>query len=91
VNSPRPGVGDSPGAKRVGHLFGAAGAVELAATVLGMVHGVAPPTLNLDTTDPECDLGCVPREARPMEIRCVISNNSGFGGQNSVIVVRRVE
>lgn len=75
----------------VGHLLGAAGAVELAATVLGMVHGVAPPTVNLDTPDPECDLDYVPVAPRPMEIRCAISNNSGFGGQNSVVVVRRVE
>lgn len=75
----------------VGHLLGAAGAVELAATVLGMVHGVVPPTVNLDTPDPECGLDYVPHEARPMEIRCAVSNNSGFGGQNSVIVVRRCE
>lgn len=75
----------------VGHLLGAAGAVELAATVLGMTHGAAPPTINLDTPDPECDLDYVPGTARPMDIRCAISNNSGFGGQNSVIVVRRAE
>jgi 3-oxoacyl-(acyl-carrier-protein) synthase len=74
---------------QVGHLLGAASAVALVATVLAMRHGTVPPTLNLDTPDPECDLDYVPHTARPLEIRAAISNACGFGGQNSVVVVRR--
>ena len=75
----------------VGHLLGAAGAVELAATALGIHHALVPPTINLDTPDPECDLDYVPHAARHRLIRWAISNNSGFGGQNAVLVVRRFE
>lgn len=75
----------------VGHLLGAAGAVELAATALGIHHALVPPTINLDTPDPDCDLDYVPRAARSRTIRWAISNNSGFGGQNAVLVVRRCD
>lgn len=74
---------------QVGHLLGAASAVELAATVLAMQHGLVPATINLDDPDPDCDLDYVPRTARPLAIRAAVSNACGFGGQNSAVVVRR--
>ncbi len=73
----------------IGHLLGAAGAVELAATALSIAHKVVHPTVNLESPDPDCELDYVPGVARELEIRCAISNSSGFGGQNSVLVVRR--
>lgn len=73
---------------QLGHLLGAASAVALAATVLAMQHGLVPPTINLDNPDPDCDLDYVPHAARPLEIRAAVSNACGFGGQNSVVVIR---
>jgi 3-oxoacyl-[acyl-carrier-protein] synthase II len=73
-----------------GHMLGAAGAAELIATLLCMEHQTVHPTINYETPDPECDLDYVPGSARPRPIHCAISNNCGFGGHNSVLVVRRV-
>jgi len=73
----------------IGHLLGAAGGAELVATVLCMEHATVHPTINYETPDPDCDLDYVPGEARGMEIRCAVSNSGGFGGQNSVLVLRR--
>lgn len=73
----------------VGHLLGAAGAVELAATLLCMKHGLVHPTINYETPDPDCDLDYVPNQARPMPIRAAISTALGFGGHNSVIAVKQ--
>lgn len=73
-----------------GHLLGAAGAVEAVFTVLAIRDQVAPPTINLDNADPECDLDYVPNEARQMKIEAAISNSFGFGGTNGSIVFRRV-
>jgi 3-oxoacyl-[acyl-carrier-protein] synthase II len=75
----------------IGHLLGAAGAVELAATVLEIYHGMLHPTINLDTPDPRCDLDYVPNQARKADIKCAISNSFGFGGHNTTLVVRRFE
>jgi 3-oxoacyl-[acyl-carrier-protein] synthase II len=72
-----------------GHLLGAAGVVELIATVLCMQHKLAHPTINYETPDPECDLDYIPNKARPMDIRCALSNSLGFGGHNAVIVVKK--
>lgn len=72
-----------------GHLLGAAGAVELIATVKGMEEGVLPPTINLEEKDPECDLDYVPNVARPAQVDVALSNSFGFGGQNATIIVRR--
>ncbi|MDD5307297.1 MAG: beta-ketoacyl-ACP synthase II [Deltaproteobacteria bacterium] len=69
-----------------GHLLGAAGAIEGIASILAIVHQVAPPTINLDTPDPECDLDYVPREPRPMHIENVLSNSLGFGGTNAALL-----
>ena len=72
----------------IGHLIGAAGAVEAVACVLAIRDGVAPLTINLDTPDPGCDLDYVPNQAREMKIGTVLSNSFGFGGQNAAIVMR---
>jgi 3-oxoacyl-[acyl-carrier-protein] synthase II len=70
----------------IGHTLGAAGAIEAAATVLAVHHGIIPPTINYDIRDPECDLDVVPNKARAVEIGAAISNSFGFGGQNGVLV-----
>ncbi|MCE6997193.1 beta-ketoacyl-[acyl-carrier-protein] synthase family protein [Saccharothrix sp. S26] len=71
----------------VGHSLGAIGAIELVACVLAMVHGVVPPTANLRTPDPECDLDYVPGTARERHLRTVLSLGSGFGGFQSAVVL----
>jgi len=70
----------------IGHTLGAAGAIEAAACVLAVQHGILPPTINYETPDPECDLDVVPNTAREVNIRAAISNSFGFGGQNGVLV-----
>lgn len=73
----------------IGHLLGAAGGVEAAFTVLSLHHQVAPPTINLDSQDPECDLDYVPNHAREMEMRVALSNSFGFGGTNGTLAFKR--
>ena len=72
----------------IGHLCGAAGAVSAVACVLAISRGVVPPTINLDTPDPECDLDYVPGAAREGTIRAAMCNGFGFGGQNAVAAFR---
>jgi 3-oxoacyl-[acyl-carrier-protein] synthase II len=72
----------------IGHLVGAAGAVELIATVLATVNSIIPPTINYETPDPECDLDCVPNKARKKEINIALSNSFGFGGHNACLVIK---
>jgi 3-oxoacyl-[acyl-carrier-protein] synthase II len=72
-----------------GHLNGAAGAVEAIATALAIERGVAPPTINYRTPDPECDLDYVPNRARPVPMRAAMSNSFAFGGVNAILVLRR--
>jgi len=74
----------------VGHAAGGCGALEAAALALSIAEGVALPTINLDTPDPECDLDYVPNVAREVEIRTALSNTFGFGGHNSCLILRRV-
>ena len=71
----------------IGHMMGAAGAVEAAATVLSVHDGRVHPTINLEDQDPECDLDYVPNEARSLEIRAAICNSFGLGGQNASLVI----
>ncbi len=75
----------------VGHLLGAAGAVEAIATLLTINRGVIHPTINYQNPDPACDLDYVPNEARRADVRIAISNGFGFGGQNCTIVLKRFE
>jgi len=75
----------------VGHTMGASGAVELIATILTVRHQIAPPTVNLETPDPECDLDYVPNAARPAAINVALTNSFAFGGANSVIAVSGYE
>jgi 3-oxoacyl-[acyl-carrier-protein] synthase II len=74
----------------IGHLIGASGAVEAAATALSLHRGVIPPTINLATPDPECDLDYVPNTSREMPLQTAISNSFGFGGQNASLVMCQV-
>jgi 3-oxoacyl-[acyl-carrier-protein] synthase II len=75
----------------IGHLLGAAGAVEAIAVLLSMRHGLIHPTINLQTPDPECDLDYVPNEPRRADVKFAISNGFGFGGQNCTVVLKRFE
>lgn len=75
----------------IGHLLGAAGAVEAIAVLKTINEGVIHPTINLHQPDPECDLDYVPNQARPAEVRIAISNSFGFGGQNCTLVLKRYE
>lgn len=74
-----------------GHLLGAAGGVEAIYTAMAIYKQVAPPTINLDTPDPACDLDFVPGCARDMEIKIALTNSFGFGGTNGTLVLRRYE
>ncbi|MEJ8655402.1 MULTISPECIES: beta-ketoacyl-[acyl-carrier-protein] synthase family protein [Streptomyces] len=73
----------------VGHSLGAIGAIEVVACVLALAHQVVPPTANYETPDPECDLDYVPRTARALKLRNVLSVGSGFGGFQSAVVLTR--
>jgi len=74
----------------LGHLFGAAGAVEAMMCVLALHEGVLPPTINYRTPDPECDLDYVPNEARRAQVDVALSNAMGLGGHNACVLVGRV-
>ena len=72
---------------QLGHLLGASGGVEFVLTVLAIRDSVAPPTINYETPDPECDLDYTPNEPREREIRTAMSNSFGFGGHNASVVL----
>jgi len=74
-----------------GHLLGAAGGIESVICARALTAQAIPPTINLDDPDPDCDLDYVPGQAREARLRAVLSNNLGFGGQNSSIVFRALE
>ncbi|HET6695939.1 MAG TPA: beta-ketoacyl-ACP synthase II [Gaiellaceae bacterium] len=75
----------------LGHMFGAAGAIEAMACVLAIHEGVIPPTINYEEPDPDCDLDYVPNEAREAHIRVALSNAMGLGGHNGCVLVGRVD
>jgi 3-oxoacyl-[acyl-carrier-protein] synthase II len=73
----------------MGHLLGAAGAVEAAICVLALQNGIMPPTVNYETPDPDCDLDYVPNVARSQSLEAVMTNSLGFGGHNASLIFRR--
>jgi len=73
-----------------GHMMGASGALEGAICALVIRHGVIPPTINLDTPDPECDLDYVPHTAREQKVRVALSNSIGLGGHNATVILRAI-
>jgi 3-oxoacyl-[acyl-carrier-protein] synthase II len=74
-----------------GHMLGAAGGIESVFTALSISDQIAPPTINLKSPSPECDLDYVPNEARKMKIRAAMSNSFGFGGTNAAVVMSRFD
>ena len=74
-----------------GHLFGGAGGVEAVFSVMSIVHSAMPPTINLETPDPECDLDYVPNQARYEPVRVAMSNSFGFGGTNASIIFAKYQ
>ena len=72
-----------------GHLLGAAGGLEAGITALAMHHQTAPPTINLEHPDPDCDLDYVPRKCRPVKMEYALSNSFGFGGTNAALLFRK--
>ncbi|TET46615.1 MAG: beta-ketoacyl-[acyl-carrier-protein] synthase II [Dehalococcoidia bacterium] len=73
----------------LGHLIGCAGAAEAMVCILSIQNGTIPPTINYDHPDPDCDLDYVPNVARKAEVKTALSNSFGFGGHNSVLILRR--
>jgi len=72
-----------------GHLLGAAGGLEAAFAIMAIRDGVVPPTINLENSDPDCDLDYVPNKSRQMKVDVSMSNTFGFGGHNSVLIFKR--
>lgn len=73
-----------------GHLLGAAGGLEAIFTAKALQEGILPPTMNFETADPDCDLDCVPNEARKADIEYAMSNSLGFGGHNASLVFKKI-
>ena len=73
-----------------GHLLGAAGGIEAIFSILALCDQVAPPTINLENQDPECDLDYVPNEAREAKLDAVMSNSFGFGGTNGTLLFTKI-
>jgi 3-oxoacyl-[acyl-carrier-protein] synthase II len=74
-----------------GHLLGAAGGIEAVFSVLGIHHGMLPPTINYVNPDPDCDLDYVPNEPREARVDYALSNSFGFGGTNAALLFKRYE
>jgi len=74
----------------IGHLLGAAGAVEAIYSILAMRDGIVPPTLNLDNPSEGCDLDLVPYKPKERSVNAVMSNSFGFGGTNATLIFKKV-
>jgi len=75
----------------IGHLLGAAGAVEAGISALVVQRGIIPPTINYETPDPDCDLDYTPNEKRVANVRYALSNSFGFGGTNASLLFKKYE
>ncbi len=75
----------------IGHLLGAAGVVEAIFSIKSLLEGIIPPTINLESPDPECDLDYVPNRARNSNIDIVLSNSFGFGGINASLIIKKIK
>ena len=75
----------------LGHALGASGSIEMILTVLSCYHDTVPPTINLDTPDPNCDLDYTPNQARSMPVRIAMNNSFGFGGHNATVICGKVK
>jgi 3-oxoacyl-[acyl-carrier-protein] synthase II len=76
---------------QLGHMLGAAGTIEMIMCVLALQHSIIPPTMNLHTPDPKCDLDYVPHTPRPASLSIVVNNSFGFGGHNASLVLKKYE
>jgi len=74
----------------IGHTIGASGGIEATVSCLVLKHQAIPPTINLETPDPECDLDYVPKKAREIKVNTVLSNSFGFGSNNAVLIFRKL-
>ncbi|PKH45877.1 beta-ketoacyl-[acyl-carrier-protein] synthase II, partial [Dehalococcoides mccartyi] len=74
----------------LGHLIGGAGAIEASICALTIKNGIIPPTINYTTPDPECDLDYTPNTARKAKVKVALNNSFGFGGHNSVLILREM-
>lgn len=75
----------------LGHMIGAACAVEMSTCAMGLTHGVLPPTINYETPDPDCDLNYIPNKAVDSDVKYAVNNSFGFGGHNVSLVIQKVE
>ena len=73
----------------LGHTMGAASAIEALTCCLVIKDGIIPPTINYETPDPDCDIDCVPNQARRHEVNIALNNASAFGGNNSCLVLKK--
>ena len=73
----------------LGHMLGAAGAVESVICVKAIQNNIVPPTINLDNQDPECDLDYAPHKSRELQVNAILNNSFGFGGHNATVLMRK--
>ncbi len=74
----------------LGHALGASGSIEMILSVLSCYHNIVPPTINLETPDPHCDLDYTPNHARPMNVKIAMNNSFGFGGHNATVICGKI-
>lgn len=75
----------------LGHTMGAAAAIEAISCCMSLKEGILPPTINYETSDPECDIDCVPNKLRKQKINIILNNSSAFGGNNACLVLSQCE